>query len=180
LPKSLFAEGLTLFNEQFYLLTWRSQRLLVFDRNWTQIAEYPFLGQGWGLTHNGVQLIASDGSDQLKFYNPDGYRLEKTLRVTGHGRSWDRLNELEYVDGIIWANRWLSDEVIAIDGQTGEVLGVMDLTALSKPWRNVHEKVLNGLAWSPDHQAMWVTGKLWPVRYLIQVDLAGVLADRPR
>lgn len=172
LPDDIFAEGLTFWNNSFYLITWRNQTAYRYDEYWSQKQTFHYQGEGWGLTHTDTQLIMSNGSDQLQFINPDDFSVEKTLTVTGYNRTWDLLNELEYHNGIVWANRWLSDELIAIDATTGNVLGTIDLTELAKPYRKgifTSDKVANGIAWSEQHQAFWITGKYWPKRYLIKI-----------
>ncbi len=172
LPGEIFAEGLTLLHESLYLLTWKKGRLYQFDKNWQLQATHRYAGEGWGLTNDGEQLIVSDGSDQLRFYQPEPFTMLHSVTVRGGGKRWDALNELEYVDGIIWANRWFSDEILAIDPSSGEVLGVLDFAKVARLFRqgkNGRERVLNGLAWSPSRQAMWVTGKHWNRRFLIKL-----------
>ncbi|WP_317932049.1 glutaminyl-peptide cyclotransferase [Halioxenophilus sp. WMMB6] len=170
LPKDLFAEGLTLFQDYFYLLTWRKGEMRVFDRNWNPVGQHYYLGEGWGLTNDGQYLIVSDGTDRLHFYQPEPFEKVKSITVTGGDQRWTAINELEYVNGVIWANRWFSDQIIAIDPTSGQVLAVVDFSELARGHRtgaNAREKVLNGLAWSEQRQAMWVTGKLWDRRYLV-------------
>lgn len=172
LPKNIFAEGLTLLNDRFYLLTWRAGKMLVFDRNWNRITSYGYTGEGWGLTTDGRHLIMSDGSDKIRFYSPEPFVKERTIKVTGGKRRWSAINELEYANGVLWANRWFSDEVLAIDPADGAVLARFDFADIAKTHRvgpGAREKVLNGLAWSHKHQAMWITGKNWDRRYLVKM-----------
>lgn len=172
LPRDIFAEGLTLLDDRFYLLTWRRGQMLIFDRNWNRVGQEYYVGEGWGLTHNGEQLIMSDGSDRLHFYQPSPLKKTHSITVTGGDQRWSAINELEYVNGVIWANRWFSNDLIAIDPADGRVLAQVNLEALTEAnavGQRSHEKVLNGLAWSAEHQAMWVTGKLWSKRYLLEL-----------
>lgn len=170
LPKNLFAEGLTLLDNRFYLLTWRAGSMLVFDRNWNRITEHQYSGEGWGLTNDGHHLIMSNGSDEITFIAPTPFQKVRSIKVNGGNRRWMAINELEFANGILWANRWFSDEVIAIDPDDGKVLAKIDFSKVAKQHRvgpGAREKVLNGLAWSETHQAMWITGKNWDQRYLV-------------
>ena len=123
LDARLFAEGLTVFDDRVYLLTWRAQQMLVFDRKKLELLEsFPIAGQGWGLTNDGKRLIYSDGSDQLYFLAPQTRFVERSLKVTENGQPVHRLNELEWVEGEIWANIYQTDRVVVIDPTSGEVL----------------------------------------------------------
>lgn len=171
LSKRIFAEGLTRFNNQFYLITWRAGKAFLLDEYWQQKKVFDYKGEGWGITDDGDKLIMSDGSDHLQFRDPDTFALLSSIKVTGGGRVWRYLNELEYINGVVWANRWQTDEIIAIDPKTGKVLGVLDIKELSNENRGgwaSSDKVANGIAWSQSRQAMWITGKYWNKRYLIR------------
>ena len=173
LPKAIFAEGLALHQNSFYLLTWKKGQLYRFDKDWQLQNIENYSGEGWGLTSDGEHLIISDGSDRLHFYSAEPFEKIKTINVHSGDKKWKNINELEYVQGLIWANVWYSDEILAIDPQTGAVLGVADFSKVAKSFRRGpggREKVLNGLAWSEQHQAMWVTGKYWPRRYLVEFE----------
>ncbi|MCE2028448.1 glutaminyl-peptide cyclotransferase [Sessilibacter corallicola] len=180
LSRTIFAEGLAHFNNHFYLLTWRAGKAFVLDEYWSVKKTFSYQGEGWGLTHDGERLIMSDGSDTLQFRDADTFEVLSSIRVTGAGRTWDQLNELEYTDGIVWANRWQTSEIVAIDPQSGRVLGVIDLSALSKKhqqgWYS-SDKVANGIAWSSERQAFWVTGKYWNKRYLIKPQIPSLVAS---
>ncbi|WP_345425358.1 glutaminyl-peptide cyclotransferase [Halioxenophilus aromaticivorans] len=171
LPKNIFAEGLTLLNDRFYLLTWRAGKMLVFDRNWNPLARHDYKGEGWGLTHDGEHLIMSNGTDEITFFTTRPFKAVKAIKLHGGERRWSAINELEYANGILWANRWFSDDVLAIDPNTGEVLARLDFSDIAKQFRvgrGAREKVLNGLAWSEPDQAMWLTGKYWDRRFLVK------------
>ena len=171
IDKALFAEGLTHLGDKLYLLSWKAGRTMSFDaKTLSPISEFNYAGQGWGLTDNGQDLIRSDGSDRLFFHHADDFRPLKQLQVTGLGRSWQNINELEYVNGVIWANIWQEQIIIAIDADSGRVLQSVDLNELVRlenP-RGV-DAVLNGIAYDHQRNALWVTGKNWRKLYLIQV-----------
>ena len=186
LAKNIFAEGLTLLADKFYLLTWRAGKMLVFDRNWNRLASHNYNGEGWGLTSDGQYLIMSDGSDKITFYQPEPFKAVRSIKVNGANRRWSAINELEYANGVLWANRWFSDEVLAIDPSDGSVIAKLDFSQIAKQHRvgkNAREKVLNGLAWSEQHRAMWLTGKNWDRRYLVKIpathaEIIGLAAER--
>lgn len=179
----LFAEGLTLLNDTFYLLTWQNNQLLTFDRNLTPLKTIAYDGEGWGLTHNGKQLIMSDGSANLLFRNAETFAIEKT--ITAHSlhqrgqqwrqQTWPKLNELEYVGGIIWANQWQTQQILAIDANTGRVLATLPLEPITQQHTQDNNSVLNGIAYAQEHHAFWITGKFWDKRYLIRP--SGLLPD---
>lgn len=162
-----FGEGLTLWNNQLIQLTWRERTAFVYDlETMNRNGEWKYRGEGWGLTHDGHHLILSDGSSTLKFLDPVSHAVTKRLRVIDRGRPVDKLNELEFVDGMILANVWYSDRIAQIDPETGEVIGWIDLSGLypaSQP--RDREQVLNGIAWDESGRRLFVTGKNWPRMY---------------
>jgi glutamine cyclotransferase len=165
LPKGYFAEGLTLFNDQLYVLTWKEGTLLILDKTTLQVRRTLFYsGEGWGLTHNDQYLIMSNGSHVITFRDPNDFSIVKSLSVQG----LSNINELEYVDGTLWANSLNDNHIYAINPKNGCIIGKMDLTSLRtqtiKPEPN---NVLNGIAYDKAVKALWVTGKYWPKRYLI-------------
>jgi len=170
LPKDLFAEGITQFNNQLFMLTWHKEQALVFDaQTLTHEKTLAYSGQGWGITHNGEHLITSNGSDTLSFRRADDFAVVRTLQVNDAERSWDQLNELEFADGYIWSNVWQSPLILAINPQTGRVEGIVDLAELDRI--NNHapgQSVLNGIAYDVQRNAYWITGKWWPNRYLVR------------
>lgn len=166
-----FAEGLTLFNNKLFVLTWREQTLLVYEPDTFELLQtHRYSGQGWGLTNNGKQLIRSDGSNTLYFHSPKNFALHKTVKVYRHLQAVERLNELEYVKGKVWANIWYDNHLVEIDPGTGQVVGIVDLTELvgSIPSTS-SEQVLNGIAYDTAQDAFWITGKLWPKMFLIKL-----------
>lgn len=171
LAANLFAEGLTLFEDKLYLLTWKAGKTLVFDpETLAPLTTLHYQGQGWGLTHNHKHLIMSDGSHRLTFRRADSFEPVKVLDVHLQGNPWPRLNELEFIDGEVWANTWLDNRIVTINPDSGEITGVLDLTRLVNRHRRGHPgRVLNGIAYDAEKRAVWITGKLWPRMYLLEV-----------
>lgn len=171
IPERYFAEGLALHNGKLYLLTWREQTLLVYDKEtFNYLKSIPYEGEGWGLTSDGKQLIRSDGSDSLYFHNADNFAVTKALKVSDGDTPITNINELEFAQGVIWANVWHQDRIIKIDPASGKVLGEINLQSLKQQLAlTSSEQVLNGIAWDEQRQAFWVTGKLWPKMFLIEL-----------
>jgi glutaminyl-peptide cyclotransferase len=171
LPDEYFGEGLALVGDRLVQLTWRSKRGFVYDRvTFGLLGGFAYETEGWGLTYDGASLIMSDGSDVLTFLDPEGYQPVRTLPVTLDGRPLRALNELEWIEGEIWANVWQTDLIVRIDPATGRVTGVMDLTGLLPSDRRTgREDVLNGIAYDPAGQRIFVGGKLWPLLFEIRV-----------
>ncbi len=167
----LFAEGLTLFGDHIYQLTWRERMLLVFAKDSMKALEwFPIPGEGWGLTNNGEQLLYSDGSDRIHYLDAKTRTITHSIHVTENGRPVRKLNELEWIDGQIWANIWRSDRIVIIDPQNGEVKASIDLRDLLAPSdRRAGTDVLNGIARDPQDGGIWVTGKRWPWLYKIEL-----------
>ncbi len=169
LPPRVFGEGVTVLNDRIYQLTWKSGICLVYDVKTLQpVDRFRYRGQGWGLTHDGKNLILSDGGDVLEFIDPKTFKTVRRLRVTDGRRRIDNLNELEYIDGEIWANVWHSDHIARIDPQTGAVQSWVNLTGLF-PRRPHREAVLNGIAWDGKSQRLYVTGKNWGKLFEIEI-----------
>jgi len=171
LDNRLFGEGLTVLDDKIYQLTWRSRIALIYNKadlkglKWFRIA-----GEGWGMTNDGEHLIYSDGSDQLHFLSPDTLLPSHSISVTENGKPVDRLNELEFVEGEIWANIWMSDTIVMINPQDGTVTGSIDLQGLlPHNERRPNTDVLNGIARDPVDGSIWVTGKYWPWLYQIEI-----------
>ncbi len=166
----LFAEGLTVLGDKLYLLTWRSRNLLVYNKaDLTPVQRMRIPGEGWGLTNDGNQLIYSDGSDRLYFVSPAEHRITRAIEVSKDGRPVPRLNELEWVEGRIWANVYKTDRIVIINPDSGIVEASIDLQGLL-PFieRRPDTDVLNGIARNPADGGIWVTGKKWPWIYRIE------------
>jgi glutamine cyclotransferase len=171
-PPFYFAEGMTLFAGKIYQLTWKGEKGFIYDpRTFQKTGEFNYTGEGWGLTHDADSLILSDGSEQIRFIDPNGYRVKRTISVTDHGRPVEEINELEYVRGEIYANVWHQNRVARIDPQTGRVTSWIDLSGLLKPGDvSDEEAVLNGIAYDEQSDRLFVTGKRWPKLFEIKLN----------
>ncbi len=171
LHRRYFGEGLTLFNDQLFQLTWRSQKGFVYDANsLKRLKTFPYPLAGWGLTHNNKHLIMSNGSNTLYFLDTNNFSIVKTLKITAANRTIRNLNELEYINGYIFANIWKSNEIAKIDPQSGYVVGWIDLSKLAKQEAQKDpENVLNGIAFDHHHKHLFITGKRWSHYYKIQL-----------
>lgn len=174
LPGDLFGEGLALAGDRLVQLTWRSGVALVWDVGTLEPrGELAYAGEGWGLAYDGDRLVMSDGSSVLTFRDPESFAELGRVRVTLRGRPLAQLNELEVVDGAVWANVWGTESVVRIDPATGEVTGIADLSELRgllSPEEARGIDVLNGIAWWPEREAFLVTGKLWPRAFLVEIE----------
>lgn len=171
LPRQYFGEGITLFGDKIIQLTWKSKKGFAYDKDTFRVLdEFSFSGQGWGLTHDGKRLILSDGTDRLRFLDPNTYAETGRIRVRHVGRPLRQINELEFIDGRIYANVLSLDYIAIIDPATGRVTGWIDLRDLYKPATSTpSDAVLNGIAYIPDSKHLLVTGKLWPHLYEIEL-----------
>jgi glutamine cyclotransferase len=170
-PEPYFGEGITLLNGKIYQLTWQHHVGFIYNaQTFEQVGKFNYEGEGWGLTNDGHSLILSDGSNRLRFIDPDSFRVTKTIAVVDEGTPVKELNELEYVNGEIYANIWHNDRIVTIDPQSGRVTGSIDLTGLLQPG-DVHdpEAVLNGIAYDAAGKRLFVTGKLWPRIFEIKI-----------
>jgi glutamine cyclotransferase len=169
LPSEFFGEGLTVFGNRIVQLTWKSNQGFIYDKetfNLLQVFDYPT--EGWGITYNGSQLIMSDGTASLYFLDPE------TFIITGQVEVYDtgpvtKLNELEYIQGKVYANIWKEDKIAIINPQTGQVTGWIDLTGLIDLEDYDSDNVLNGIAYDKEEDRLFVTGKRWP--HLFEIDL---------
>ena len=170
-PPFFFAEGMTLFNGKIYQLTWKGEKGFIYDpQTFKKTGEFTYTGEGWGLTHDADSLILSDGSNQIRFIDPNTYKVKRTINVLDRGRPLEEINELEYVRGEIFANIWHDDRIVRIDPQTGRINGWVDMTNLLKPGDVTNEEaVLNGIAYDEQGDRLFVTGKLWPKLFEIKL-----------
>jgi glutamine cyclotransferase len=172
LPLDFYGEGTTIFGDAIYQLTWQSHVGFVYDRaSFAFRRAWSYPTEGWGLTHDGTRLIMSDGTSALHFLNPE--TLEETGRIDAYDQNGPviRLNELEYINGQIYANVWLTDRIARIDPQTGQVLGWIDLAGLLGPEdRQQPVAELNGIAYDAAQDRLFVTGKLWPKLFEIKLN----------
>jgi glutaminyl-peptide cyclotransferase len=166
-----FAEGLATIGERVFQLTWQNQRGFIYNADTFQpLGEFSYEGEGWGLTTDGRLLIMSDGTNRLRFLDPQTFAVVRTVEVTLDGKPETRLNELEYIRGEIFANVWQTDLVVRIDATTGVVRGVIDFTGLlSRAERTAGTDVLNGIAYDPATRRLFVTGKRWPSLFEVRL-----------
>lgn len=169
LDKSYFGEGIAILDGKIFQLTWRNRVAFVYDvETLAFVRSIRYSGEGWGLTSDGKRLYLSDGSATLKIVDPQTFNVVERIPVTDRKRPVNRLNELEYIDGEIWANIWHSDRIARISPKTGDVLAWIDLSDLY-PKRPSKEHVLNGIAYDAASKRVFVTGKNWPKLYEIEV-----------
>jgi glutamine cyclotransferase len=172
LDTTYFGEGLTVFGDRALSLTWQNGKGFIWNPDTHEpIGEFAYSGEGWGLTHDGTRLILSDGTPRLRFLDPQTFAETGGVTVNWQGRPVGRLNELEFIDGEVWANVWQTDAVLRIDPATGNILSVIDLSGLLAPGdiRDPNDEVLNGIAWDPETRRLFVTGKNWPKLFEIRV-----------
>ena len=174
-PPTEFGEGLALHDHQLWQLTWREGVAHIYGLDLQPQGSLRYRGEGWGLASNGSELIISDGTPNLYFVEPETLALHRKITVRDGDVPVARLNELEWVDGLIYANVWFSDKVACIDPATGSVTGWLDFSALKQtagitPEQQAAGAVLNGLAWKADSRHLLVTGKRWPK--LFEIDLS--------
>lgn len=171
LGDEFFGEGMTILNGKIFQLTWVNNKGFIYDENnLTKLGEFSYTGEGWGLTNDGRFLIMSNGTNTITFLNPETFQIQKVVYVYDKGTPVLSINELEYVKGIIYANIWHSDKVVEIDPALGEIVGWIDFTGLrSAEAQKNDEAVLNGIAYDPTGDRLFVTGKLWDTVYEVKL-----------
>ncbi len=163
LDPAQFGEGLALADDRLVQLTFQEGTALVYDPDsLVRIREMSYAGDGWGLEYDGARFIQTDGSASLIFRDPATFAVSETIEVTLDGEPVERLNELELVDGRLYANVLNDDRIMRIDPQSGKVTAVIDASGLLSPPEQAEASVLNGIAYRPDSQTFWLTGKRWP------------------
>lgn len=168
-----FGEGITILNGRVYQLTWREETCLVYDAtSLERLDELSYDGEGWGLTNDGSSLIMSDGSDLLYYRDPTTLNVTRTIRVRLGRHAVNRLNEIEYVRGQIWANVWHSDIILRISPADGHVVAVVDASNIlpDSHRSDDSEDVLNGIAFDESSGRLLITGKRWP--QIVEIELA--------
>lgn len=167
LDNKYFGEGITVLHDTLYQLTYKENVVLVYDaKTFKKIAELPFKGEGWGLTNDGRNLIASNGTSSLYYYQPGTFRFLKELPVSENGTPVVNINELEFVDGYIYANQWQYGYIVKIDPSNGNVVAKLDFGNLVDNVRkDNHSDYFNGIAYNKETKKFYVTGKLWPQIY---------------
>jgi glutaminyl-peptide cyclotransferase len=170
LDSTYFGEGSVMLRDTLYMMTWREKKVFVYNKDFKKINELPLNYEGWGLTTNGNELIATDGSSNLYFYEPASFRLLRTQGVSENGIPVANLNEIEFVNGFIYANQWQTNYIYKINAGTGAIVAKMDLTDLFNRARSKYANidVLNGIAYDSSSKKLYVTGKYWPEIYELE------------
>jgi glutaminyl-peptide cyclotransferase len=174
LARAYFGEGITVWKTDLIQLTWKSQVAFVYDsKTFAPRRTFKYKGEGWGLTHDGTNLIMSDGTDELRVLDPATFAERRRIKVTAVGKPLENLNELEYMKGEILANVWTTDVVARVSPDTGRVTGYIDLAGLltraEKASAELDGGVLNGIAYDAKNDRLFVTGKLWPKLFEIKI-----------
>ncbi|UTW55585.1 glutaminyl-peptide cyclotransferase [Kordiimonas sp. SCSIO 12610] len=172
ISRRYFGEGIVNWKDKLFVLSWRKQTGFVLGKNTFRVErQFHYRGEGWGITQNGEHLIMSDGTNKLRYLDPEKFNEVKEISVTFEGNPVQKINELEWVNGEIFANVWQSDLILRIDPETGAVKGILDLTGIL-PDGTVPDRrnnVLNGIAYDADTNRLFVTGKKWPTLFEIQI-----------
>jgi glutaminyl-peptide cyclotransferase len=170
LPAQYFGEGITIWKASLLQLTWQSGVAFEYHRDtFAPRRTFKYSGEGWGLTHDAAGLVMSDGTEYLRFLDPETFAERRRVRVTALGRPVKNLNELEFVKGELFANLWQTDLVARIDSTSGRVTGWVDLSGLLRPAERASADVLNGIAYDGARDRLFVTGKLWPKLFEIRL-----------
>jgi glutaminyl-peptide cyclotransferase len=171
LDKKYFGEGITILNNKIYQLTWQTKIGFVYDlKTFEKLSEFEYDREGWGITHNGKNLIASDGTDQLYFLDTLSLKPVSILKVKDGDKPSEKLNELEFIDGYIYANQWQTNIILKIDPASGNVVGRLDMAELAEKVfpLNPNADVLNGIAYEKKSKMLLITGKLWPAMVAVR------------
>lgn len=172
LEPKYFGEGITILNDTLYQLTWKEHKVFVYTLpDFKKVKEFNLNTEGWGITTNGKDLIVSDGTSNLYFYHPTTFQLLHTQAVTQNGDLSYNLNELEYIDGFVYANQWQQPYIFKIDPQSGQTVGRIDVTQIWNRIKNIDPKadVPNGIAYDNELKKIYITGKKWPELYEVQL-----------
>ena len=160
LPDDLFGEGITIFGDKIIQITWQNHAGFVYDKNsFDLLQEFTYSTEGWGITNDGNNLIMSDGTANLYFLDPETFQIIDQIEVIDE-EPITQLNELEYIDGRVYANIWHENKIAIIDPETGQVTGWIDLSGINNA-ENIGENVLNGIAYDQNSERLFVTGKRW-------------------
>ena len=168
-PAPVFAEGLALVGTRLFQITWKHETVYTYDRDtFKKGPSFPYSGEGWGLCHDGRELVMSDGSARLVFRGPETFREVREVTVREEGRPVTQLNELECVGSQVYANIWQTDRIVRVDPKTGTVTATIDASGLLNPAERFGTDVLNGIAYDPSNNTFLITGKLWPKMFRVR------------
>lgn len=171
LARSYFGEGITLLGDKIYQLTWHERKAFVYNKDsFKKVATFDYIGEGWGITTDGEKLYMSNGSDVITVRDAATFEPERTFSVKLSGRKIAYINELEWIEGEIWANVYMTNEIIRINPADGTIVGIINLEGLQSPSDvNYNTDVLNGIAYDKETGRIWVTGKNWNKIYQIEL-----------
>jgi glutaminyl-peptide cyclotransferase len=171
IPPEYFGEGIILWKDRLIELTWKGEKGFIYDlATFAPRGQFEYPGEGWGLTDDGKRIIMSDGTAQLRFWDPETLKETGRITVTDEGQPVPQLNELEWVKGEVYANVYQTDRIARINPGTGKVIGWIDLTGILRPADRTGETdVLNGIAYDASRDRLFVTGKLWPKLFEIKL-----------
>jgi len=171
LPPELFGEGIALLGGKIFQLTWKAGTGFIYDaHDFHLLRKFSYPGEGWGLTTDGRLLYMSDGTPEIRVLNPETLKEIRRIKVHDAASPVNELNELEFINGELFANIWQTDRIARISPRTGKVVGWIDLSGILSPmYRRTPDAVLNGIAYDPQGKRLFVTGKLWPNIFEIQL-----------
>ncbi|MCB9087385.1 MAG: glutaminyl-peptide cyclotransferase [Calditrichae bacterium] len=171
LPSQYFGEGVAVYGDRIVQLTWQSNTGFIYDRNsFLPMEQFYYASEGWGLTHDGERLIMSDGTSMIYFLDPLTFEEIGSLKVQDDGKPVEHLNELEFINGEVYANVWPGDSIVIFSPQSGAVTGWIDLSGLlNSRERQARTDVLNGIAYDAENRRLFVTGKYWPKLFEIEL-----------
>jgi glutamine cyclotransferase len=173
LPASVFGEGIAVEGDRILQLSWKNRTAYEYNLETLELTgrRFSYTGEGWGLTHDGKQWIMSDGTSVLRFLDTQTFKQTGEVSVSLDGQRIINLNELEFIDGEVYANIWKKDTIVRIDPNSGTVTGVIDLRSVYRSGRRHYDDVLNGIAYDPTQKKLYVTGKNWPRMFEIELVL---------
>lgn len=175
LDSGYFGEGITILNNKVYRLTWQNKKGYVYDATTFKLLnEFSYDHEGWGITHNGKELIVSDGSSNIYFWDPATCKEIRRISVQDNSGLKNNINELEFINGFIYANVWQTNDILKIDPATGNVVGLLNLAAIKQQYPELNDayesnKVLNGIAYDSSSNRIFITGKNWSKLFEIQL-----------
>ncbi|MBU3146192.1 glutaminyl-peptide cyclotransferase [Clostridium sp. CF012] len=170
LGENYFGEGITLYHNKIFQLTWKSKVGFIYDKDsFALINKFYYNTEGWGITHNDEHLIMSDGTDEIFFLNPQSFKKVYSIRVHDEFRPITKLNELEFIKGEIYANVWKSNKIARICPHSGKITGWIELKGLLTPKEYKNAGTLNGITYDSENNRFFVTGKMWPKVFEIKL-----------
>ncbi len=172
LDNQYFGEGITILQDKIYQLTYKAKKGFIYDVNsFYKVGEFSFLSdEGWGLTNDGKNLIMSDGTSKVHFIDPNSFKRLKSIEISDNKGIIENINELEYVDGFLYSNIWMTQTILKIDSNTGRVLAYINMSGLSNQFKNSNIDVFNGIAYNKKEKLFYVTGKYWPKIFKVRIN----------